>query len=1074
MIFNQPFDRRRSWLTPFTAVFALVLNGCAAENNTAGSQVRVHDDASPDAPLDATLDRAGVDAPSDVTPARPDIASADTVSADVAPPCQSDRDCASGSARVCDPTSHACVECSTDAHCAAGRRCVRNQCFAGCDPDHPCAAGQSCCEPGMCVNPQVDVNHCGACGRVCRIANGTAGCAESQCTVAACNAGFGDCDASAANGCETPTASNVLHCGGCGRICSSGPHANPVCSAGACQVICDEGWADCDGNPSNGCEVDRANDPSNCGGCGAPAPMRDNAVPTCRMGVGSFTCRPGYADCDQDAANGCEADLNATASCGACGRACEIAHATTRCASGACAIAACHEGFADCDGDASNGCETDVRVSASHCGRCGHVFSTAGGTATCRGGACGIAACAEGRGDCDGNEANGCETDLAGALEHCGACGAVCARANATPACEAGACRVAACNAGWGNCDGSEANGCETPTNSVTHCGACGAACPARPHAVASCAAGACRHTCETGYGDCDGNAENGCETDLSGSLANCGACGVTCSRANASAVCVMGTCSLGMCSPLSGNCDGNPANGCETPLNAPQHCGGCGVVCAPGNVVNADCLTGACDYTVCAGGYGDCDTQRANGCETPLDTVENCGGCGTACVPGSRCVNGTCRSPAPTLTAVSPRVAPPTGGSLMTLTGTNFQPGARVYFYGREATDVRVDSTTRIMVTLPAVAGVCGAAQVEVTNPDGQSARQGGLFAYGFFDAAVMTTTAVSARAVVTADFNNDGRLDVALGGTNVPHVAVFQGLGGGRFGAPSNQGAGFGTEGVVTADFNGDGTTDLLSANRYAFTASLVSGHGDGTFAAARHYFTASGSVAAAAGDLDEDGYPDAVVANSTDNSVSVLVNNTDGTFGTPRAIRGFSGPWGVIVARFDADAHLDMIVSNRDTTSIAFLHGNGDGTFTEPRTIEVGGAGPYGLGAADFDADGFLDVAVALSGGGQVSVLRGSGDGTFHPPALVAAAQGTYAVVAVDINRDRRPDLAVASFTGNSLSYAIGNGDGTFQPTVTCASEARPAALATGDFNGDGRVDLVVGHDNMRLGVLLNVVP
>src|SRR5262249_10288700 len=82
------------------------------------------------------------------------------------------------------------------------------------------------------------------------------------------------------------------------------------------------------------------------------------------------------------------------------------------------------------------------------------------------------------------------------------------------------------------------------------------------------------------------GPANNGC-----GMMLDCGNCTV----ANATATCVSGTCQLGPCSPGYGNCDGNPVNGCESNLNAdPNHCGTCPTVCtAPSGT--PICTNGVC-----------------------------------------------------------------------------------------------------------------------------------------------------------------------------------------------------------------------------------------------------------------------------------------------------------------------------------------------------------------------------------------------------------------------------------------------------------------------------------------------
>ncbi|MCP3140949.1 Ig-like domain-containing protein [Pyxidicoccus xibeiensis] len=70
---------------------------------------------------------------------------------------------------------------------------------------------------------------------------------------------------------------------------------------------------------------------------------------------------------------------------------------------------------------------------------------------------------------------------------------------------------------------------------------------------------------CPVGRGDCDGNPANGCEADLMTDEGNCGACGTTCDgAASASAVCGAGTCGLG-CAVGTFDCDGAAANGCES-----------------------------------------------------------------------------------------------------------------------------------------------------------------------------------------------------------------------------------------------------------------------------------------------------------------------------------------------------------------------------------------------------------------------------------------------------------------------------------------------------------------------------
>ena len=78
-------------------------------------------------------------------------------------------------------------------------------------------------------------------------------------------------------------------------------------------------------------------------------------------------------------------------------------------------------------------------------------------------------------GNCDGSEANGCETSLT-SLSNCGSCGGACSLPNASATCSTGQCRVASCNNGFSNCDGIDSSGCEVVHDTYPVPGYCGIA----------------------------------------------------------------------------------------------------------------------------------------------------------------------------------------------------------------------------------------------------------------------------------------------------------------------------------------------------------------------------------------------------------------------------------------------------------------------------------------------------------------------------------------------------------------------------------------------------------------------
>jgi hypothetical protein len=102
--------------------------------------------------------------------------------------------------------------------------------------------------------------------------------------------------------------------------------------------------------------------------------------------------------------------------------------------------------------------------------------------------------------------------------------------------------------------------------------------------------------------------------------VANCGSCGAACDTAHGSATgCTAGACQY-TCSSGWGDCQPSAPdlNGCETPLNTAQNCSNCGIACDTTHSLDAGCSGTSCTYSACAAGYVDCHTTapNADGCE--------------------------------------------------------------------------------------------------------------------------------------------------------------------------------------------------------------------------------------------------------------------------------------------------------------------------------------------------------------------------------------------------------------------------------------------------------------------------
>ncbi len=139
------------------------------------------------------------------------------------------------------------------------------------------------------------------------------------------------------------------------------------------------------------------------------------------------------------------------------------------------------------------------------------------------------------------------------------------------------------CTTGFKDCDGNAANGCETPLNAVGSCGDCGVVCPARDNATPTCVGSACGFTCTPGAATGFGWHAVRVRVALAPALHGRALPG----RANEACLPLCYARAAGF-----GNCDGNAGNGCETPLNTVSNCGGCGTTC-PGGPGAAPTCTG-------------------------------------------------------------------------------------------------------------------------------------------------------------------------------------------------------------------------------------------------------------------------------------------------------------------------------------------------------------------------------------------------------------------------------------------------------------------------------------------------
>jgi hypothetical protein len=389
-----------------------------------------------------------------------------------------------------DPSN--CGQCGTA--CPSGQACTNGACPGG------CTGGQVFCS-GACTNTQTDNNNCGGCGNLCKtgfsfcsagacvplLPNGGSCTSSSQCLGGNCTGGV--CTTACAagqvlcNGTCVNEQTDSNNCGACGVVCAGcGPGltaclGSDVCQNGGCQntLVC----------------ANTQSDPNNCGACGKVC-LTNNDTPACQAGsCGIQSCNPGFADCDRNPANGCEVNLNnSVLNCGACGNVCVSGQT---CSNGACAgqplggacssNAACASNICDfvsstcvsnfCVDQRKDGVETDIDCGGGTCGACA-VGKACINDTDCVSNACNFVSHLCMSSQCTDQQKDGAETDVDCGGGTCAAC-SLGLKCQVNTDCSSNACDAASFTCVNSQCSDHKQDGTETDidcggSNSCNRC----------------------------------------------------------------------------------------------------------------------------------------------------------------------------------------------------------------------------------------------------------------------------------------------------------------------------------------------------------------------------------------------------------------------------------------------------------------------------------------------------------------------------------------------------------------------------------------------------------------------------
>jgi len=280
-----------------------------------------------------------------------------------------------------------------------------------------------------------------------------------------------------------------------------------------------------------------------------------------------------------------------------------------------------------------------------------------------------------------------------------------------------------------------------------------------------------------------------------------------------------------------------------------------------------------------------------------------------------------------------------------------------------------------------------------------------------------------------------------------------------------------GVGRPAVAWGDYDNDGDLDLFlggMTNSGSFLSRIYNNE-DGTFVADDNVFHGVKDGSAMWGDFDNDNDLDILLSGETEENgnITLIYRNNEGVFeeldsGLPGVGYG-DAAWG----DYDNDGDLDILVAGN---WVVALYENIDGLFTETEN-DFGNLQNAKICWGDFDNDGDLDILlIGDTGGGYFADVYLNEDGVYSRANLEMEGVLSGTADMVDFDNDGDLDISITGFNLflDPCYFLYENlGDGTIGPYFNFMEGIAQSAVDFGDYDNDGDLDVIMAGKNAACG-------
>lgn len=345
----------------------------------------------------------------------------------------------------------------------------------------------------------------------------------------------------------------------------------------------------------------------------------------------------------------------------------------------------------------------------------------------------------------------------------------------------------------------------------------------------------------------------------------------------------------------------------------------------------------------------------------------------------------------------------------------------------------------------------------------------------------------------LLSYDFNNDGKLDIAVTSTWLTAISIYTNNGAGSFSLLSDYPIGYTSSLITLGDFNGDLITDLVVSSRYSqpnVTVSMLAGNSGGGFSAPATFTLSDNPSALKSADINHDGKSDLVFTNPNLATVSVFLGSSAGIIQTVRSYSVGYGAEALSLEDINGDTWPDIVTANASANTlgviinkiiptVAIANTAPNLCLLNPVTLTATGTattytwtGGVANGVAFSPSVSSTYTVTGTSPNG--CVIKASTGITvsncnFLNACMITASTSASSpfpgsIASADFNSDGKADIAlVRGVTTNSIAVQNGNGTGGFGAVSYVVTPHQNLELMSRDFTNDGKPDLVVLANN-----------